>query len=315
LDNFRAIGAGPISLFRTGNSTVAGDYGDNVAVYSSLPEALAANPVGVIVANPTSLHLSTSLAAAGAGCHLFIEKPISHNLESVQELEGLAESRQLIVVVGYQYRHHPGLASVKDLVAAGEIGQIISAHAKWAEYLPNWHPWEDYRTSYSARRDLGGGVILTLSHVFDYLRWLFGEVVRVSACCQEGLLGIQAEEVCAGTLRFENGILAQFYLDYIGQPPAHILEITGSEGRIIWTPDGPTQLYKKRTGTWIHQNLPSGYTRNAMFLAEALNFLQSISRVAEPMCCLQDGIAALRIAAAAKASCDRGGAPVDVQCI
>ena len=85
------------------------------------------------------------------------------------------------VLVGFQFRFHPGLQQVKKLLDEGAIGKPISAHAHWGEYLPDWHPWEDYKQGYAARPELGGGVVLTLSHPLDYLRWLLGEVESLSA--------------------------------------------------------------------------------------------------------------------------------------
>jgi hypothetical protein len=78
------------------------------------------------------------------------------------------------VLVGFQFRLPPHAAPGAELLADGAIGQPLAARAHWGEYLPNWHPWEDYRQGYAARADLGGGVILTLSHPFDYLRMAAG---------------------------------------------------------------------------------------------------------------------------------------------
>ena len=77
--------------------------------------------------------------------------------------------------MGFQFRFHPGLLRCRELIDAGRIGKPLSFRAEWGEYLPGWHPWEDYRKSYSARKDLGGGVLLTLSHPLDYIRWFFGD--------------------------------------------------------------------------------------------------------------------------------------------
>ena len=72
-----------------------------------LDAALAERPELVFVTNPSSLHVPTALAAARAGCHLFIEKPLSHTLDGVEELIQTVERKRLIAVVGYQMRFHP----------------------------------------------------------------------------------------------------------------------------------------------------------------------------------------------------------------
>jgi predicted dehydrogenase len=94
----------------------------------------------------------------------------------IDELEAQVQRNGVKVLVGFQFRFHPGLRQVKKLLDEAAIGEPLSVRAHWGEYLPNWHPWEDYKLGYAARPELGGGVILTLSHPLDYLRWLFGEV-------------------------------------------------------------------------------------------------------------------------------------------
>src|SRR3989304_4611174 len=92
----------------------------------------------------------------------------------------------------------------------GAIGAVLSARAHWGEHLPGWHPWEDFRGSYSARPDLGGGALLTLSHPFDYLRWMLGEVSAVSATIgARDSLGLEVDASAEVVLEFEAGTLAR----------------------------------------------------------------------------------------------------------
>lgn len=173
-------------------------------VETDLAAALARRPDAVIVSNPTALHLDVAIPAASAGCHLLIEKPVSHNLERLDELEAAVARGGGQVLVGYQFRFHPGLQEVKGLLEKSGIGRPVSACAQWGEYLPGWHPWEDYRQSYSARADLGGGVVLTVSHPFDYLRWLLGEVREVAAAVANlGGLVADVEDTAEAILGFQ----------------------------------------------------------------------------------------------------------------
>jgi len=181
--NLKALGQTDIILYRTGKSTLPIDEIENVPVFYSLDEALDHKPDAVIVANPTANHLEVAIKAAQHGCHLLIEKPISHNLEGILELVESMSEHQTQVLVGYQFRYHPGLLATKQLLKGGTVGRPLSFRAEWGEYLPAWHPWEDYRKSYTSLKALGGGVVLTLSHPIDYLHWLFGDVAD--------LLGIQ----------------------------------------------------------------------------------------------------------------------------
>ena len=109
---------------------------------------------------------------------MFIEKPLADSLEHCRELAELAAQRGLTTMMGCQFRFHPLLISLRNQLFEGRLGNVLGARAEWGEYLPDWHPWEDHRKSYSARPELGGGVVLTLIHPLDYLYWLFGRVSR-----------------------------------------------------------------------------------------------------------------------------------------
>ena len=110
---------------------------------ASAGAALAHLPDFAVVSNPTALHLGTAMECARAGCHLFIEKPVSHTTDGCAELAAWVRSLRLVAMVGFQFRFHPGLREVKRLLDAGAIGDVVSAQAHWGEYLPAWHPWED----------------------------------------------------------------------------------------------------------------------------------------------------------------------------
>ena len=180
--NLRALGENDIVLLRSHKATLSDDELAGYPVETDMLVALKKHkPDAVVVANPTALHLDIAIPAAEAGCHLFLEKPISGSLGRVDQLEATAKRSGSRILVGFQFRFHPTLRKAAELIAAGDLGKILTIHAHWGEYMPNWHPWEDYRQAYAAREDLGGGVIRTLTHPLDYVRWLGGEVTEVRA--------------------------------------------------------------------------------------------------------------------------------------
>ena len=166
-------------LYRSGQSTLPDDELMGYVTETEIDAALAHEPDAVIVSNPTALHLDVAILAAEAGCHILLEKPISHNLERIDEFQAAVECVGGKVLVGYQFRYHPDLRVMKRLLEEEKIGKPICVQAHWGEYLPAWHPWEDYRQSYAAQRDLGGEVALTLCHPFDHLHRLFCKAVIV----------------------------------------------------------------------------------------------------------------------------------------
>ena len=175
--NLIALGEKDIVLLRTRKATLPDDELADYPVETDLGEALKKHkPDAVIVANPTSLHLDVAIPAVEAGCHILLEKPVSHSLERLDFLQKAAAKSGSRILVGFQFRYHPTLNKARELIQQGVLGKILTVHAHWGEYLPQWHPWEDYRQSYAARADLGGGVIGTLTHALDYLRFMIGDV-------------------------------------------------------------------------------------------------------------------------------------------
>ncbi|NJN44030.1 MAG: Gfo/Idh/MocA family oxidoreductase [Anaerolineae bacterium] len=128
--NLRALGETNILLYRTHKATLPDDELDGVPVETDLQAALANKPDAVIVSNPTAMHLDVAIPAAEAGCHLFLEKPISHSMERVDQLQDAVAQTGVRVLVGFQFRFHPGLRRVSELLARREIGTPVSVRAR-----------------------------------------------------------------------------------------------------------------------------------------------------------------------------------------
>jgi predicted dehydrogenase len=306
--NLLALGKRSVGFYRTGRSTLPDDELQGFPVFTDLDEALAQKPAAVVVANPTALHLDVAIPAARAGCHLLLDKPVSHSMERIDELQKAVRDGGGAVLVGFQFRFHPGLRKAAELWDLGAIGRPLSLRAHWGEYLPDWHPWEDYRRGYSARQDLGGGVILTLCHPLDYARWLLGEISNVWAFSSSGSdLSLEVEDTAEIGLRFAAGPIGSVHLNYTQQPPAHHLEIVGGEGTLRWdAADGALQLARAGREGWEIFPPPPDFKRNHLFLDEMRHFLAVMDGEEGPACSLEDGLAALRLALAAHRSARTG---------
>ena len=308
LKNLHALGIRNISAVSRNTSLLNDDSFPDFKLMSDLGEALAGKPAAVVISNQTHLHMETALQSAKAGCHLFLEKPVTHSFEGMDELMEIVTAGKLIVQVGFQFRFHPVLRSIRNAIAQGEIGEIASVHAHWGEYLPGWHPWEDYRQSYSARSDMGGGVLLTLCHPFDYLRWLIGEITDVSA--HTGTLSgleLDTEDTAIVTLKFTSGALGCVYVDYIERPPRHDITIIGQKGKIIWdNNDGSAKIFTPESTTVRDIPAPEDFERNDLFIGEISHFIQCLTEDQTPDCNLEDGLRALNIVLASKKSSASG---------
>jgi predicted dehydrogenase len=314
--NLIALGETDIVLLRTRKATLPDDELAGYPVENDIHEALKKHkPDAVIVANPTALHLDVAIPAAEAGCAILLDKPVSDSLDRLDILQQAAQKSGSKILVGFQFRYHPTLNKARELIQANAIGKALTVHAHWGEYLPQWHPWEDYRQSYAARADLGGGVIRTLTHPFDYLRYLIGEVD--SLCSFNGHISpleLDVEDVAEVLLKFVNGAVGGVHLNYVQRPPRHTLEIVGTQGTLRWdNADGVLQLqqFPAPFGSYSDDppapaietfSPPEGFERNQLFVSQTRHFIETVRGESEPTCSLEDGIMALRLALAARES-------------
>jgi predicted dehydrogenase len=318
--NLIALGEKDLVLLRTRKATLPDDEFAGYPVESDLQEALKKHkPDAVVVANPTSMHLDVAIPAAEAGCHILLEKPVSHSLERLDILQKTAEESGSKILVGFQFRYHPTLNKARQLLQSNALGKILTVHAHWGEYLPQWHPWEDYRQSYAARPDLGGGVIVTLTHPLDYLQYLLGEVEALwSFNGHISPLDVDVEDVAEIGLKFASAAVGGVHVNYFQRPPIHRLEIVGTDGTLRWdNADGILHFYQMPAtfGSFSDQppapvmesfSPPQGFERNQLFLAQTRHFIEIVRGEAEPTCNLQDGVLALRLALAAYESQQTG---------
>src|SRR5205823_6534316 len=100
-------------------------------------------------------------------------------------------------------RFHPCLARLQKIVEDGLLGRVLAGRVEVGEYLPDWHKYENYQQMYASRADLGGGVILSQIHEFDYLYWLFGLPRRIFTVGGHfSSLEIDVEDVASSILEF-----------------------------------------------------------------------------------------------------------------
>lgn len=262
----------------------------------------------VLVCTSTSAHIPPALAAIHQGCHVFVEKPISHTLEGVDNLIEEAKRKNLILMTGFNMRFHPNLQQIKQLLDRKTIGSPISARAHFGCYflyrLP-YHPGKSYRQDYAAMKT-GGGVILdAATHIIDYLRWFFGEVEEVF--CYSGKmssLDLEAEDFAEILLKFKKGTIASLHVDFIQQPYQNKCEIIGEQGTIIWSyVDEKVRLFSA-SNQWQETEIES--EPDDMYLEEMKHFIKCVRGEETAVVDGVSGKRVLEVALAAKESAQIG---------
>jgi predicted dehydrogenase len=302
LRNLLHLGYNGVSVVRR-SGVLPGEF-SYLPVYTSLNEALAANQFDAgIVCTPTSFHAVSVKALLQASVpNIYIEKPVSHNYDGLQEIVRLSKSYSNNIVVGYDLHFDPGMMKVKELLDANIVGKVVSVNAVVGQYLPDWRPKEDYRKGMSARKETGGGVMLDLVHEFDYLHWLIGKAKTIAAqCSNSGALEIETEDVAEVLLRFSEGTIGTIHLDYLQQKLIRNCLITGYNGSIKWN------LAESKV-SWIDNNKSeqefnyTGFDRNDRFLSIMKSFLANSKD--NRLTNLADGLESLRWVLAAKQSAE-----------
>jgi len=234
----RKLNVNKIYAYRTGKATLesSGEKDDKPdETFTNLSDVLDAGIDAALITNPTSMHIETAQIIAERKIPLFIEKPLSNNLDGIEKLSATVSDNDVPILVGYNLVFHPAILRIQDLLKNNKIGKIISAKAHWGTYMPGWHPWEDYRKTYASIRKQGGGAVLTLSHEVNFLTLLFGKSKKVVAM-QTAIpaIEIDCEEGVDILIRHDSGIISNTHLNFFQKPYRRSLEILGTNGTILW---------------------------------------------------------------------------------
>ncbi|TCS35096.1 putative dehydrogenase [Paucimonas lemoignei] len=246
--------------------------------FASIDEALAFQPNAAVLAGPASTRLPLMRTFAEAGIPMFLEKPISNTLTGLQEVLQYCSLRKLPLMTGYNLRFLPSLKKVKCLLDDGCIGRVLAARAEVGQYLPDWRPTSRYQDTVSARKSLGGGALLELSHEIDYLYWFFGLPAAVSASGgRYSSLDIDVEDLVSLNLEYadESRRLVSVHLDFLQRAPTRTCKFIGTEGTLVWNGLSDTiDLYSAATRSWSSIGTAVGQSdRNRMYIDELAHFL------------------------------------------
>ena len=274
-----------------------------IKIFNLLSKCLQEKPEIAFITNESSYHLKTTIKLAKLGLDLFIEKPLSDSLNGLDELKKIVGKNKLVTQVGCNLRFFPCIKKIKCLVNKRIVGKPISVQVETGSYLPDWHPNEDYSKGYAARKDLGGGILLTAIHEIDYLYWIFGKIDQVlSITGKFSNLKITADDLSTSIVKFKNNVVGEIHLDYFQRPYFKSIKIRCSKGIIKWETDSnDIKIFnsnsKKWTGVKVKNNyrLTSTYA-NTMYVDEITHFLRNVKKRKKTINDINQGIDVLKIA-------------------
>lgn len=303
LENLGRLGVGRRIVVRraSGANSAFAPPPDALVVHSAAA-ALAGGLDAAIVCNPTSEHVRTALEYLAAGVPVLVEKPISHRLDEAEQLVAAASRSGARAAMAYVMRHHPAYRLAGDKINDGRLGRILYAKIWFEAYLPDWHPWEDYRQGYAARRELGGGALPTLDHEIDFLNWRLG-VPRSSSGCsgRSGALEMDADDWATLSIQYPKGIQASGVFSLCRRDRSRGFEFIGERATLVFRFE--TGRLELLAGDGAPESLwnDAGYDLNDAYFNMLGDFLGDViepgARRSAP---IEAGLNALEVAAAAK---------------
>ncbi len=255
---------------------------------------------GVIISNPTSLHIETMKIPLEKNIPIFVEKPIADSIEKLREIDDYDLNS---VIIGFSLRHNEIINTVKEFIASGKIGKIYKANLYCGQFLPSWHPYADYRKEYYARKDLGGGVIRTLSHEIDLMHYFLGDTKELCASVEKiSDLEIDVDDNVYMICKMANHSLVSIELDYFNPVLTRRGIIFGSEGTIEYSFSKLNVTFADYNGKIriIYKNINLDW--NKMYIDQMKNFVNFIKNKESLCCTFEDGVNVMKVIKAAEES-------------
>lgn len=208
----------------------------DAVVVNDIYKGLDWAPDFVIIASPSSTHVDYLQHILAVNCPVYVEKPIVTNEAQLKQIAVLANNYSAQSIVGCNLRYLPSVKLIKQILKRGDLGNVVRASFTAGQWLPDWRPDADYRTSYSADVNLGGGVLFDLIHEVDMSNWFFGPFdFALARTGKYSGLEISSEDTAVILLdNTKEGIMVSINLDYVSRRPVRRYEIVGENGTLIW---------------------------------------------------------------------------------
>jgi len=261
---------------------VAGKY--KIRAFTDFDDAMAENPDALIISTPPDLHTKYARIAATNNKHFFTEASVVD--DGIDELIALCKNKQIVAAPSCTMRFNPSIQKIKELLDSGIIGKPLAFTYHSGQYLPDWHPWEDYRKFYVAKRETGAAREI-VSFELVWLTWIFGGIDTVS-CFNEKVskLDVDIDDLYQIIMKFDNGVSGHMQIDVISRVPDRSCKIFGEKGVIFWSWGEGVKVYVAEDGHWSKYPEKSGTSvegysekiKEEPYIEEMNSFIKAIKR-------------------------------------
>lgn len=268
-----------------------------IRVFGTFDEGLAWQPDALVISTPPDRHHEYALRAAELGLHFFTEASVVPG--ETRELIAAVAGKPIVAAPSCTLRFHPGIQLMRRRIAEGAIGRPLLVLHHVGQHLADWHPWEDYRTFYVARRETGPAREI-VPFELNWMTYLFGELTSIEGICDKvSSLEVDVDDMYAGLLRFDSGVTGTLVVEVVSRPAVRSARVVGEEGTLVWD-FGAREVreWLQTSGRWIsHPDPPpvegpgGAWVAENMYIEEMRAFLTASRAGANhyPFSLVEDG--------------------------
>ena len=283
-----------------------------IKTFENFKKAMNQNPDVFIISTPPNLHTKYALIAAKNNKHFFMEASVVS--EGMKELIKGCKNKEIVAAPSCTMRFYPAPKEIKRIIDNGKIGKPLAFTYHSGQYLPDWHPWEDYRTFYVARKETGAAREI-VSFELVWLTWIFGEIEKIS-CFKDKLsnLDVEIDDTYQILMKFKNKVFGHMMVDVISRVADRSMKIFGEGGVIFWDWGSKIKVYNAQNKKWTEYEEGEGKSvegyekkiKEEPYIEEMKTFIKAIKGEIEYPYTLEEDLRILRLLENAEKSSNEG---------
>jgi predicted dehydrogenase len=261
------------------------EYKYKIKTFPKIEEALKEKPDVFIISTPPHLHYQYADIAIENNIPFFMELNLIS--EGLKEIIDKGTQKGILMAASCDMRYIESIKRIKEFIKSGKIGQVTSFTYHVGQYLPDWHPWEDYRKFFGAREDTNACREIIPGEL-NWLQSIFGNVNSVM-----GLKGkfsdleIEVPDTYQIIMKFNN-LLGHYLVDVVSRFPYRKIRIIGTQGTIVWDHGKKlVRLYSAEEKKWEdfpekEGKIEKGYLhKEEPYIEEIRNFISALKKEKE----------------------------------
>jgi len=283
-----------------------------IITFDKFDNAIQNQPDALIISTPPDLHMKYAMDAVKNNKHFFMEASVVD--WGMNELIAECKNKNIVAAPSCTMRFNPSVKNIKEIIEGKDIGNVLLFTYHSGQYLPDWHPWENYRKFYVARKETGGAREIVPFELV-WLTWILGDIDTVS--CFKGKLSnldVGIDDAYQIITKFKSGVFGHMLIDVISRIPDRSCKIFGEEGVILWDWGTDVKVYTAKDKNW--KNYPEkggitveGYTekiKEGPYIEEMNTFIRAIKKEIKYPYTLEEDKRILEVLYAAERSSDNG---------